>query len=111
LLSTSISISQKEGRVWVGPGVEKTAAGDDGGVAAAEVTAMVGFGVPVLFAGCVHPAARTSTTQSTSAKVITSIFFISDNYLNGILLLCRLSVEFDSSYSRNGNQGLLILVV
>jgi hypothetical protein len=39
----------------------------------------------VVFAGCVHPAARTSTTQSTSAEVITSIFFIPDNYLKGIL--------------------------
>jgi hypothetical protein len=64
----------------VGPGVEKTAVGIAVGVAAAEVTAVVGVGVPVFFAGCEHPAARTSTTQSTSAEETIRIFFISDNY-------------------------------
>ena len=64
--------------------MEKTAIGYAGGVSAAEITEMVGVGVPVVFAGCVHPAARTSTMQSTSAKVITRIFFIPDNHLAGI---------------------------
>jgi hypothetical protein len=32
----------------------------------------------------VHPAARTSTMQSTSADAITRIFFIPDNYPVGI---------------------------
>lgn len=74
---------QAAGRVCVGPGVEE-ADNDAVGDAAAVVTAIVGVGVPVVFAGCVHPAARTSTMQSTSADAITRIFFIPDNYPVGI---------------------------
>jgi hypothetical protein len=87
LLSTSISISQYEGRVCVGPGVEKTAGDVGGGVAGAVVTAIVGVGDPVVVTDCVHPADRTSNTQSTSVDVMTRIFFISDNYMREYLMV------------------------
>jgi len=63
----------------VGPGVEEPEVNDAVGVGTAEVIAGVGVGVATGVAGCVHPAARTSTTQSTRAEVITSILFIPDN--------------------------------
>jgi len=72
-------MSHAAGRVWVGPGVEKTAGDVADGVAGTEVITIVGVGVTALFSDCVHPAARASTAQSTSAEVITMIFFISDN--------------------------------
>jgi hypothetical protein len=55
-----------------------------------EVTTIVGVGVPVVCAGCVHPAARTSTTQSTSAEVMSRIFFIVDNYMGVYLIIASL---------------------
>jgi hypothetical protein len=75
------------GRVWVGPGVEETDVDDAVGVAAAVVAAGVGVGVAGV-AGCVHPAARTSTAQSTSAEVITNVLFIPDNYMGGVFDNC-----------------------
>jgi hypothetical protein len=35
----------------------------------------------------VHPAARASTAQSTSADIITSVLFIPDNYMGGYLMI------------------------
>ena len=90
MLSTSTSISHYEGRVCVGPGVEKTAGDVGGGVAGAVVTAIVGVDDPVVVTGCVHPAARASNTQSTSADIITRIFFISDNYMVEYLMIVSL---------------------
>jgi hypothetical protein len=78
---------QFSGRVWVGPGVEDTGVDEDVGVAAAVVTATVGVGVTGGVAGCVHPAARASTAQSTSAAAMTSILFIPDNYMGGYLMI------------------------
>ena len=51
------------------------------------VTASVGVGVTGGVVGCVHPAARANTTQSTSADVITSVLFIPDNYMGGYLMI------------------------
>jgi hypothetical protein len=77
---------QASGRVWVGPGVEETGF-DTVGVAAPVVTAGVGVGVAGGVAGCVHPAARASTAQRTSADTITSVLFIPDNYIGGYLMI------------------------
>jgi hypothetical protein len=70
----------------VGPGVEETGL-DTVGVTAPVVTAGVGVGVAGGVAGCVHPAARANTAQSTSADVITRILFIPDNYPGGYLMI------------------------
>jgi hypothetical protein len=35
----------------------------------------------------VHPAARASTAQRTSADTITSVLFIPDNYIGGYLMI------------------------
>jgi hypothetical protein len=80
------------GRVWVGPGVDETDVDDALGVAATVVAAGVGVGVTGA-AGCVHPAAMTSTAQSTSADVITSILFIPDNYMGGVFEDCAFFMQ------------------
>ena len=46
----------------------------------------VGVGVTGVV-GCVHPAARANTAQSTSADRITSVLFIPDNYMGGYLMI------------------------
>jgi hypothetical protein len=38
----------------------------------------------------VHPAARASTVQSTSADIITSVLFIPDNYMGVYLMIVSL---------------------
>lgn len=93
-------MSHAAGRVWVGPGVEKSTVDDTDGVTAAEVTAIVGAGVPGVTAGCVHPAARTSITQSSSAERITGIFFIADHYLLWV---------FDGCVLRMVSGGIFVL--
>lgn len=60
---------------------------DTVGVAAAVVATGVGVGVAGGVAGCVHPAARASTAQRTSADTITSVLFIPDNYMGGYLMI------------------------
>jgi hypothetical protein len=80
---------QASGRVWVGPGVEDTDADDAVGFAVTMITAGVGVGVTGV-AGCVHPAARASTAQSTSADIITSVLFIPDNYMGVYLMIVSL---------------------
>ena len=80
----------------MGPGVEEPEVNDAVGVGAAEVATGVGVGVVVGVAGWVQPAARTSTTQSTRADVITSILFIPDNCCWRVFDDC---VIFEREYS------------
>jgi len=76
---------QFSGRVTVGPGVSEAAVCDAVGVEVMVVPAGVGVGVTVDVAGCVHPAARTSTMQSTSTDGMIRIVFIREFYPGGYL--------------------------
>jgi len=87
---------QASRRVWVGPGVEETDVDDAVGFAVTMVT--TGVDVTGGVAGCVHPAARASTAQRTSADTITSVLFIPDNYIGGYLMIvsfCAGSISLD----------------
>jgi len=75
------------GRVCVGPGVEETDVGAGVGAGVAVVTIVVGAGVVGGVAGCVHPAARTSTMQSKPADAIKNDLFIPDSYPGGYFMV------------------------
>ena len=100
---------QLDGKVCVGPGVEEAAVCDAVGVAAAVVPVGVGVGVTGGVAGCVHPAARASTAQSTSADVITSVLFIPDNYMGGYLMVVSLGAGSVSLYLE-GKDTIFVLI-
>jgi hypothetical protein len=75
------------GRVCVGPGVEEIDVGVGVGAEGAVVTTGVGVGVTGGVAGCVHPAASTSTMQSKPADAITNDLFIPDSFPGGYLMV------------------------
>jgi hypothetical protein len=74
------------GRVCVGPGVEEIDVGVGVGAGVAVVTTGVGVGVTG-GAGCVHPAASTSTMQSKPADAIINDLFIPDSFPGGYLMV------------------------
>ena len=101
LLCTWTSRLHISGRVCVGPGVEETEVDVGVGVAGVVVTTGVGVGVTGGVAGCVHPAASTSTMQSKPADAITNDLFIPDSYPGGYLRVVFSGV--------NANPGIILL--
>jgi hypothetical protein len=95
LLYTWTSRLQISGRVWVGPGVEETDVGFGVGVAGTVVTAVVGVGVTGGVAGCMHPAASTSTMQRRPADAIINDLFIPDSFPGGYLRVLFIATEAD----------------
>jgi hypothetical protein len=95
LLCTWTSRLHISGRVCVGPGVEETDVGFGVGVEGTVVTTGVGVGVTGGVAGCVHPAASTSTMQSNPTDAINNDLFIPDSYPGGYLRVVFITTEAD----------------
>jgi hypothetical protein len=81
------------------------------GVAGTVVAAVVGVGVTGGVAGCIHPAASTSTMQRKPADAIINDLFIPDSFPGGYLRVLFIVREADQGKILNPDTGLGWLIM